>query len=110
MRRIHCVKTVLLTLFFAYAIPLFVYAMWAWSRLRSQTWIDDTPPEIDPLGYAWQYWKPTLSNGVGGSSYWAAIEQGERWWWVMVIAAGVIVGSFIFVLFERFVITKTKAV
>jgi hypothetical protein len=92
-RSVHRVVAVCVTVAVAYSLPLAVYATWAWSRLRPETWPADQYPAMDPLGLAWQYWHPTPSVGPGGDSYWAAEEQGERWRNTALAAVGVLAAS-----------------
>jgi uncharacterized membrane protein YidH (DUF202 family) len=100
-RLVNHATGVVLTILIAYSLPIVAYAVWAWLRLRPQTWRKDDFPNLDPLGFAWQYWSPTPSNAIGGDSYWAAIEQGERWRTMAVSAAVVLVGAVVLMFARR---------
>lgn len=101
VRLVNHVAGVALTILIAYSLPIIAYAAWAWLRLRPDTFPKDDIPALDPLGFAWQYWSATPSNALGGDSYWAAIEQGERWRSMAVSATVVLVAAVVLIFVRR---------
>lgn len=98
----------LVFLIFAYAIPSLGYSIWAWLRLRPSSWAENEVPPIDPLGMAWQNWRPSASNNEEGTLFAIAAEQGERWQWFFIGAVIAIVIGIAGVVVLRMTRSKSK--
>ena len=73
---------------FAYSVPLAVYSTFAWLRLRPTSWAENEIPALDPLGTAWEQWRPSPANTAGeGTLADIATEQGDRWKWTLISTA-----------------------